>query len=66
MVYALFFKGKMDSKYAILSSVTGFGAFLISENFLNIRIDSLIIGVTVSTITAIIGSYNKKGKLNGR
>ncbi len=66
MIYALFFKGKMDSKYAILSSVTGFGAFLISENFLNIRIDSLIIGVTVSTITAIIGSYNKKGKLNGR
>lgn len=55
MVTALFFKGKISSKYAILSSVLGFAAFLICEIFLNLNIDSLIIGVIVSALTVTIG-----------
>ena len=55
MICALFFKGRIKSSYAILSSILGFASFLICELFLDINIDSLIIGVMVSTATAIIG-----------
>lgn len=55
MITALLFKRKLNSKYAILSSALGFTSFLICEIFLNINVDSLIIGITVSAITAIIG-----------
>lgn len=55
MISALFFKDKISSTFAILSSVLGFASFLICEVFLNINIDSLIIGVTVSAVTAIAG-----------
>ncbi len=57
MITALFYKGKISSIFAILSSVLGFAAFMISELFLNLNIDSLIIGVTLSVVTAIIGSF---------
>lgn len=66
MICALFFKGKINSLHAILSSVLGFVSFLMCELFFNINIDSLIIGVTVSTVTAIAGYYkkiNRKQKL---
>ena len=55
MITALFFKDKINGKFAILSSVLGLLSFLISELFFNINIDSLLIGVTVSTFTAFIG-----------
>jgi SSS family solute:Na+ symporter len=56
MITALFFKGKVSSKYAILSSVLGFASFLTCEIFLNLNIDPLIIGVSVSAVIAIAGS----------
>lgn len=56
MTGALFFKGRINKNFAILSSVLGFFAFLICELFLNINIDSLVMGVLVSGITALIGS----------
>lgn len=55
MITALFYKGKINSIYAILSSVFGFISFLICEIFFDIGMDSLIIGVTVSAVTAILG-----------
>ena len=59
MIGALFFKGKINSLYAILSSVLGFISFLACELFFHWNIDSLIIGVTVSAITAVIGFLRK-------
>lgn len=55
MITALFFKDKIKSSYAILSSILGFLSFLIFELFFDLNIDSLLIGVTVSAITAIAG-----------
>ena len=55
MVGALFFRGKIDGTFAILSSIIGFITFLASELLLNINLDSLIIGVCMSLITAVIG-----------
>ena len=59
MISALFFKGKIKSLYAILSSVLGISLFLICEIFLDINIDSLIIGVIVSAVIAVLGIKNK-------
>ncbi|HHZ01729.1 MAG TPA: sodium:solute symporter family protein [Tissierellia bacterium] len=59
MISALFFKGKISSTFAVLSSVLGFGAFLVNEIFLNLNIDSLIIGVIVSALTGVMGGIVK-------
>ncbi len=55
MTGALFFKGKINKNLSILSSVLGFASFLICELFLNINIDSLVVGILVSGVTGIIG-----------
>lgn len=59
MISALFYKDKINTTYAILSSVLGFSSFLICEIFFNLNIDSLLIGVIVSAITAITGFLKK-------
>ena len=63
MTCALFFKSKIGSFYVILSSVLGFVSFLMCELFFNLDFDSLIIGVTVSTITVIAGYYTRINEL---
>lgn len=55
MIFALFFKNRVKSSYAILSSILGFASFLIFGLLFDISIDSLIIGIVVSALPSIIG-----------
>lgn len=55
MTGALFFRGRINKNFAILSSILGFVSFLICELFLDINIDSLVVGVLVSGLTGIVG-----------
>ncbi len=55
MIGALFFKGKINKTFSILSSILGFVSFLICEMLLNVNIDSLIVGILVSGVTGVIG-----------
>lgn len=59
MICVLFFKSRIKSSFAILSSILGFISFLICELFFDFKIDSLMIGVTVSVLAAIAGIKDK-------
>ncbi|HCX62759.1 MAG TPA: sodium:solute symporter [Clostridiales bacterium] len=55
MIGALFFKGKIGSKFAVLSSVFGFLSFLVCETFFDLNMNSLFIGVSISALTILFG-----------
>lgn len=60
MIGALFFKGRIEKSFSVLSSFLGFISFLFWELFVNNYVDSLIIGIIFSTVTAAVGMlYNK-------
>lgn len=59
MTGALFFKGKINKNFSILSSVLGFVSFLFCELFLDINFDSLVVGILVSGITGAVGMLMK-------
>ncbi len=60
MTGALFFKGKIDKLISILSSILGFISFMSCELLFDLNIDSLIVGVLVSALTAATGIILKK------
>lgn len=55
MCGALFFKGRINKNFAILSSVLGLATFLITSVLGNINFDPLFVGVIVSFIVFIMG-----------
>lgn len=55
MIGALFFKGKINSSFAVLSSVFGFLSFLLCEIFFDLNMNSLFIGVSISALTILFG-----------
>lgn len=59
MVGALFIKGKINSKFAVASSILGVAAHLAGELLLDLNFDSLFLGLGVSIIVAIMGVFFK-------
>lgn len=55
MCGALFLKGKIDSKFAVASSVLGVTAHLAGELLLDLNFDPLFIGMGVGILVAILG-----------
>ncbi|WP_313347043.1 sodium:solute symporter family protein [Sedimentibacter sp.] len=63
MIGALFFKNKINSNFAVLSSAFGFLSFLICEIFFDLNINSLFIGVSISALTILFGLNKHHKKL---
>lgn len=59
MCLALFYKGKINGNYIIISSSLGLLAMIVA-NFMNLKFDSLFIGMFISLFIIILGTF--KGK----
>ncbi|WP_426349067.1 sodium:solute symporter family protein [Alloiococcus sp. CFN-8] len=60
---ALFYKGKVDKKYAIASGILGVISMIISE-VIKFPLDSLIVGMVTSLIVILSGIHIAKEKTN--
>lgn len=59
MLGSLFFKNKVHSMFAVVSSITGVAAYLTGEFLLNLSFDPLFIGVGVSLLIFMAGALVK-------
>lgn len=57
---ALFFKGKINSKFGVASSIVGVGTHLAGELLLNLSFDPLFLGLGAGIVTVIIGAIVKQ------
>lgn len=62
LIGALFLKGKVDSRFAVASSILGISAHILCEIFLDLKFNTLFVGIFVSFVTIAIGAYVKKQK----
>lgn len=63
MCCALFFKDKIDSKFAVLSSLLGIGLHALGEIFFNLKFDPIFLGIGASIICVILGYFGHNTKL---
>jgi len=59
MLGALFFKGKIDKRYAVASSIAGISTHLACELLLNLTFDPLFAGVAVGFMVFAAGAFVK-------
>jgi len=65
MVGALFIKGKINSKFAVASSIIGVVAHLVGELLLDLNFDSLFLGLLASVLIVILGAFfNSNNKID--
>lgn len=59
MLGAIFFKDRVQSKFAVASSILGIASYFSGELFLNLSFDPIFIGVGVSFLVFMAGAVSK-------
>ncbi len=64
MCCAIFLKGKIDSRFAVLSSILGVAFLLMAEMLMNINFDPIFISIGGSMLAAMLGMLIKNNSVS--